>query len=85
MRYIEGVMNWCRKAPEKTALIDVAADRAMSYGELDEMTAKESISETEETEDKPVAEPALQSNPTPAEPEHKKPKKPKMGAVNSMI
>ena len=33
-------MNWCRKAPEKTALIDVAADRAMSYGELDELTAK---------------------------------------------
>ena len=23
MRYIEGVMDWCRKAPEKTVLVDV--------------------------------------------------------------
>ena len=63
----------------------VARPRQVEKSAVDEMTANESISEIEKTENEPVAKPVLQSDPTPTEPEHKKSKRPKMGAVNSMI
>ena len=40
MRYMEGVMERCRKDPGKIFLIDAAEDKTLSYGELDELTSK---------------------------------------------
>ena len=40
MRYMEGVMDRCRKDPGKIFLIDAAEEKTLSYGELDELTSK---------------------------------------------
>lgn len=40
MRYMEGVLERCRKDPDKIFTIDTANDKTLSYGELDELTSK---------------------------------------------
>ncbi len=40
MRYMEVLMDQFKTHSDKTALIDPATDRYMTYGELDEVTSK---------------------------------------------